>query len=197
MVEQNENDPEFLLCQYLDGQLGRRERLSLEKRLGDDPALREMLRQYASLDGCLADLAEQGPDGVDYDLQRTEIIAAVEKRTLLVPARRRPIFFRPVFALSAAAAMVLVAVSVWLVVLNLGSPPETGGVVSVKVLPVGPRTSGTGQVVVQVCRPGDDEPILAPPVAAGAAATPAGTIVVSFGPDTSPRPTLVDNMMVY
>ena len=42
------DDPEALLCDYLDGRLSHRQRRMLEKRLERDDGLREQLRQYAA-----------------------------------------------------------------------------------------------------------------------------------------------------
>lgn len=177
MSGSDETNVGFRLCQYLDGWLGRRDRLELEAQLERDEALREELRHYAALEEYLADVGRREIDGVDYDLQRREIVAAVERRALLRPARRRRVLLRPLFAATAAAAMVLVAVSLG-IYLHAGRP--AGPAVSVQWLPSAPRPSGTVEVSMTIAPPSFDELPLAPD-AGPAAAAPAGTVVVSVG----------------
>jgi anti-sigma factor RsiW len=117
MSEQERDNLEFELSQYLDGQLsGRRER-RLERRLEQDPALREELKKYASLEGGLASLAQRELAGLDYDAQRGEVVRMLERKRLLA-APRRAVIFRPVFAWGggalAVAAGLLVGMWAWM-----------------------------------------------------------------------------------
>jgi hypothetical protein len=197
MTEPQEKDLEFLLCQYLDGQLGRRERLELEQRLKSDESLGEELRRYVALDGYLVDLGQEEIDGVDYALQREEIVAAVERQALLPPARRRPLLLRPVFATLVAAASILVVVSAAMFLFAPDQPPES--VVSMKILPAAPAPTGAAVVSVKMSRPSFDAlPWTPRPTAASLVpAAPAGTVVVSIAPHVH-RPTRsADSMVIY
>lgn len=110
--EHNGEDTERLLVRYLDGELSDREAAELERRVETDGRLGELLRQYASLDGRLAELREHTAEGLDEELQRADIVAALERKVLLEgPSHRRRIMrFRPVAV--AAAAVVAIAVTV-------------------------------------------------------------------------------------
>ena len=78
MADEDVTQREFRLSQYLDGQMGRKERRLFEQQLQADPSLREELDLYASLEGMLGELALQEPEGLDvnYDQQRSQIVAA-------------------------------------------------------------------------------------------------------------------------
>jgi anti-sigma factor RsiW len=191
MADEEVNQTEFRLCQYLDGQLGRKERRQFEQQLQADPALREELELYASLEGMLGGLALGEPEGMDvnYDQQRAQIVAAAEKRALLAPARHAPFFLRPTFAVLAAAAVVLllVAGSFLLSPATVGptKPPAAAVAVTVQLLSAEPSRQGQGTVSVQFEPLGQEE---MPPESQATAlpATPAGTVVVSVGPAPAP-----------
>ena len=117
MADAEYDNLDLLLCRYLDGDLSRREQAKLEARLADEPALREELRLYASLDGHLPDLAGEAPAGVDYVRQRADIMAAVEREALLAAAPRRLLFRPAALGALAAAAAVLMIVSAGLLYL--------------------------------------------------------------------------------
>jgi anti-sigma factor RsiW len=188
-------DLEFLLCEYLDGELPRRRRRELDKRLEADEALREELRKYTALEARLGDLGGEEVEGIDYDLQRAEIVAAVEKRALLQAPRPRPIYLRPVFGALAAAASILLIISVGAFLLRPAAPPA-GRLVEVQIKPAAPLSGRLGAVRVELKRPNYDELPLAPDVAAVADAPP-GTVVVSIGPDLAPAATPAEALMVY
>jgi anti-sigma factor RsiW len=189
MADEEVNQREFRLCQYLDGQMGRKERRLFEQQLQADPALREELELYSSLEGMLGGLALQEPEGleVNYDQQRAQIVAAAEKRALLAPARHAPLFLRPSFAFMAAAAVVLllVAGSFLLKLPAVGPEKPAGPAVTMQVLAVEPSHEGQGLVSVQFEPLGQEE---MPPESQAAAlpATPSGTVVVSVGPAPAP-----------
>jgi anti-sigma factor RsiW len=198
MTEPIDENLEFRLCQYLDGQLGRREQAALEKRLAADPALRDELKRYAALNGQLGALRENagaGPE-VNYDLQRAEIVAAVERK-LLLARRRRPLVLRPVFGALAAAVVLLVSVGV-LVLLQTGPGTPVEPPVRVIVLPVAPPSGGAGEVLVRV-EPDEPEQIpSAPGEEAAPQDVPDGTVVVSIGAGTArAQPPLADAMVIY
>lgn len=196
MDKPRDDDLELQLCRYLDGQLPRRERLALEKRLDEDQALREELRRYAALDACLQEIAGGEVDGVDYDLQRAGIIAAVERKTLLAPPRRRPVMLRPTFLVLTAAASILLVFSVAMLVLRPPRPVDGTPLVLVEIPPVAPRPSGPVDVSVEISAPELDEMPLAPEPES-LDAMPAGTIVVSVRSRT-PRPAaLAEAMVIY
>jgi anti-sigma factor RsiW len=181
MNGQEQDNLEFELSQYLDGQLSGRRARQLERRLEQDPALRETLQRYAALDGRLVALGGAGLAGVDYDSQRAEVVRRLERRALLERRPARIIFLRPVFAMAggglAVAAAVLIAVLVW----RGGQPPvstPTVSEVSVAVLaPVVPR-GGEAQVTLRRL---EDREIRLADAEEGPHAPP-GTVMVSINP---------------
>jgi len=194
---------EQLLCGRLDGELSAEQAAELERRLKQDPALREELRRYAALQGHLAELGRQELRDVDYDAQLAEIMSAVERRALLRRAVvRRPLVLRPVFGIVAAAAAVLIVATVG--VLNYhpagpqGKPPgdvaQTPATpqpsVAVTVLPIAPVGAESGKISVEY--PPVDVMSLPVAIASDTVAPlspPPGTVAVSVGPigRTSPR----------
>jgi len=195
MAKPKDDDLEFRLSCYLDGQLPRRERLALEKRLRQDEALREELRRYAALEASLAELSAGEVGGVDYDRQRAEILAAVERKALLAPPRRPPILLRPAFRVLTAAASILLAVSAGVLLYQFLPPAETTPTVIVEIPPLAPRPSGPVQVTVEISAPEEEVPLASEPESLDE--TPAGTILVCVSPQ-APRPArLTDALVVY
>lgn len=192
MDEQRDEDLERQLCGYLDGQLSRREQARLEKRLAGDEALREELKRYAALDGHLAALGAEEVEGIDYDLQRAEIIAAVERKVLLARARRRRLLFRPVLGALAAAATVLLLASVAVMVFVPKRPVQpVGPAVHVELVRAAEPTAPDAEVIVRIEHVGSDE---VSPVAVEdtlPAEALAGTVVVSVGRGGAARPALL------
>ena len=192
-----DNELELLLCDYLDGQLGARRQAKLEKRLAADPELREELRKYAALDGHLAELAGGEVEGVDYERQRAEIVAAVERKVLLDAPIRRPILLRPAFGALAAAAVLLLAVGAGWLLLRPPAPPDPAAAsVSVEVLRSTPAPSGVVEVSMQFSPVGLDE-LVVDPDASTAAGAPGGSIVVSVGAGPTRRPRPAMPMVIY
>lgn len=185
MTDDNDNQlqDEFLLSQYLDGQLGERQAADLERRLAKDGTLRRQMELYAALEKKLSALAQDAaPADVDYDWQRQEIMAALERRSLLNNLQPRRMFLRrPVpMSLMAAAAAVVIAFGGWFVTHRAGSAAET---VASQVLPA---RMGSGAVEVAM----EIRPIAKDEAAAAIgkrdeklAKLPAGTVMVSVGTD--------------
>ncbi len=192
MNASHQDDVEFALCEYLDGALSGREARRLQRRLAEDPDLADELKRYAALDEALASVAGAGPDGVDYDLQRAEVIAAIERRALLQPPRRRVL--RPVFGALAAAAALLIGVMAWVVIVGRQTPPGPGEPVRVTLLSASPAVEGEGEVSVQITRPPVESLPLAPLAPRGG--MPGGTIVVSVGHDDNPGDA-AESLVIY
>ena len=183
-----QDDRELQLCEYLDGQLGRRQRRQMEQRLEQDDELREHLRQYASLDGLLGQLGKHKVEGFDFDEQRAEIVAAAEQRRCSARRTDGAVHFSAVAREPAAAASVLIVVGLaylfWnqpnTVVSNNSPAPE----VSVRMVhPVEPAAAAsTGTVMMRLARPSGQS-------APAAKASQGGTVTVSAGgPSRTIRP---------
>lgn len=198
MNESKRNDePEALLCDYLDGRLSHRQRRLLEKRLEQDDDLREQLRQYAALDGMLEQIAEQDVDGFDFGQQRSEIVAAAERKALLGQKRYRPVYLRPVFMGLAAAASLLLLVGVAVILLRQPAlMPPSAPAVTVHMLPAAERPAGQAVVSMTLSAPIGQVPQPPKPTTSGLAA-PRGTVVVSVGAHRHAKSKASDPMMVY
>jgi len=109
-MDQDKDNLEFKLSQLLDGDLDPTEEALLLARLREDSDLARQLAGYKHLDEMLEDLAV-APElsRVDYDAQRSEIMAKLEKKALLTAPRRLSIV-RIAFsgALAAAATLLIV-----------------------------------------------------------------------------------------
>jgi len=189
-------DPDLLLCDYLDGDLSRRERLRLERRIKAEEPLRDDLRRYGMLSGLIDELAEEGVEGVDYDLQRAEIISAIERKALLNPPRRRAMILRPRFWVTAAAASILLAVSAGLLVFGLYGGPADVPVAEMVMSGGAPAERGRQEISVQIAPPDLAEL----PIEMDAdphPGEPAGTIAVSFGAPSAGADTVGETMVVY
>lgn len=175
--DENE-DWEFLLSQYLDGQLSDRQAAELARRLEKDSRLREELTRYSRLNGELRVVDLEELDEIDYDDQRAGIMAAVERKALLEGLPRRRLVFRPVFRVLAAAAVLLMLASAGLLVFRHGGP--AAAVPQVKVAVLGQITpAADSQLIVRLKRLVAPEP--APVRRPQAGAMPAGTVMVSIG----------------
>ena len=195
MIEPRNKDLEYRLCQYLDGQLSRRERLAFEKRLQANEALRDTLGEYAALDRHLAELADTEIEGVDYDLQRAEIVAAVERKALLAPRRRRLIFRRPLLSALAAAASILIVASAALILFG-PAPPPGPPLVQVELTPAAPAPVGAPEIVMHMKPPSFDELPLSADVSPLLDA-PRGTVVVSVSPHALSPAVPTESLIVY
>lgn len=180
---------EFELCQYLDGQLGYFARRRMEKRLAQDPHLREELQKYAALDEQLASLGAGDIDGMDYSGQRQDIMASLERRNLL-EHRRRVIVLRPRFVggLVAAAALVAAAFGVWTMMKPVAAPVQAASEVTVAVL--APAAATSESVVEVTCQRMEMTEIrLAPPENLLSPDLPRGTVMVAAGRTPPPEVT--------
>jgi len=177
-------DIEFLLSEYLDGQLGGRAKAELERRLDADANLREELRRLGSLEGHLGEMGKQDIEGVDYDAHLEDIISAVTRKALLhAPPRRRVL--RPVFRVAAVAAGLFVAASVAWLFLRPG-PADGEPMADMRILPAAAAPEGPAEVLVTL-RGLEIEEVPLDPRPEGADgevpdAVPPGTVFVSVGP---------------
>lgn len=182
------DDVEFQLSQYLDGQLGFWAKRRMERRLAQDPAMREQLAAYAALEQHLSAAARQELAGVDYGSQRSAIASALERRKLLeARPRRATVVFRPVFvrpALALAAGLLLaVGLWAWFVRPGTGVRPNSVEVTVALVAPAGPATApGSGEAVMVMRRMEMGELHIAiPDDESGTQDCPPGTVMVSAG----------------
>lgn len=179
MNRQNDKEnPEYLLSQYIDGQLTRDQEENLSDRLATDEELRDQLRLYTSLNARL-DLDSDELDKIDYDGQRAAIVAAVERKILLEGLPRRRRILRPVFGALAAAALVLLVVSAGVLMFRKQTVPVAGPVISVMMLPETSAADSAGTMSVQMRRLDSAE--LVAMVEPARATIPSGTVVVLIG----------------
>jgi anti-sigma factor RsiW len=195
--EDERDDRELRLCEYLDGQLSHRQRRRLEKQLDQDEHLRDQLRQYAALDGLFGQLADLDVEGFDFGRQRAEIVAAAERKALLGRRSHRPIYFRPVFAGLAVAASLLLLVGVSVMLLsrpgNVSAPVPA---VSVRILPAAMHVGGKTVVYVTMSPlAGQESPPR--PTAVAKMFAPPGTVVVSTGAHRLIEPANPETMLIY
>ena len=181
-----EHDMEFLITQYVDGLLDPSRAAELERKLEADPALREQLRLYESLQGLLMADDRKALSGIDYDGQREEVIAAVQRRALAERLPSRPVILRPMFRVLAAAAAVLVVASVGLLVYRAGPRAEPEVSVAMRSAAVSPAGRGELEVSMRRVDPGMLAMSVLAPAAEGP--LPSGTVVVSAGPQTTTPP---------
>ncbi len=178
-AKMDNQDLEFQISQYIDGQLDPRQRQELEARLHADPAAAELLRQYKALQSHLGQLDAMGLDGIDFDSQRATIMASLERKALLTSRQRRVFVLRPAFiGAVAAAAVVLLAVTVGVKFLDFGSLATDGGAAIVKcqILPPAGASTEDGKPIVQAYAIQLDEAEEDETVAG----LPSGTVLVSI-----------------
>jgi anti-sigma factor RsiW len=150
----NEKDNlEFLLSQYLDGQLEPQEMERMEDRLGGDLELRREFQRYAKLDEMLAEM-RLPPElaAVDFDVQRQEIMAALERKSLLAGRSRFNVIRLTFAGVGALAAVAVIAVGTWLAIRTSTSTLNSSPLVRVEV--VNSISPSRGQVSVSVAGPG-------------------------------------------
>lgn len=162
---------EYLLSEYLDGQLTGRDKAKLERQLAEDTDLRAELRCYTALNEHLQAADAQELEQIDYNAQRAEIIAAVERKVLLEgPPRRRVrpavsifariwpvgsrrrLMLRRVAAPLAVAAVLLIGVSVGVLLFRPAGPRAQIGEVAVSVLPDTLVAMGPAELTVKLKR---------------------------------------------
>lgn len=192
MAGPEKDNLEYLISQYMDGQLTVRQEQGLRRRLEQDPALAEQWRQYQALDAQVSSVRAAALDAVDYAAQRSSIMGRLERKVLLEGPKRRVLVLRPAFwgAMAAAAAVVL-GVSVgwrWLQPAPVGSnaPPLAArnaplSVAQMRV--VAPEALAKGEAVVKVSLPRLDDQAVGPrPRLHSPGRLPSGTVMVSIMP---------------
>lgn len=117
MSEKQNKNLEFQITQYLDGLLDKEESAQLEAQLQADPELRKVFNDYQALHVNLESLAEDLPE-MNFGLQRQQIMSQIALKTQAMPVKLTRRIFKPVFALAAVAAIVLIAFGVLMVARN-------------------------------------------------------------------------------
>jgi anti-sigma factor RsiW len=181
---------ELMLCRYLDGELDPRQRADLERRMAEEPSLREDLARYQALGEALTGLGEEEVPGIDYEAQRSAIMERLERRALLrAPAARRVLIFRGVLTGLAAAAVVLIAATIAINLFHgtgpVVTPPDTpqGSASMAMLRPEGAATGGTSGTVSVAILPVDvmELPLSTASELGDSREAPSGTIAVSVG----------------
>lgn len=187
MSELNEydgQDVEQRLVRYLDGELSDREAAELEARVERDDRLRELLRQYAALDGRLAELRDRGAEELDAELQRADIVAALERKVLLEGPSRgsRVIRLKPLAAGLAAAAVIAIATAFVLMLPGARDTTDAPGepFVRASMLPAG-ETTATEGFVESHPMPLEHMQVRLSPELRRETGVPSGTVYVSSG----------------
>jgi hypothetical protein len=176
------------LQEYVDGTLSHREREKLETRLERDESLRAELDAYRSLQEHLDEELDHTVPGVDYEGMREEILAAVERKVIMQgPSTRRMLRWPRVAAGLAAAAAIVIAVSVWLTVYTGPRPGPPVEEASVSVVPPAPETGGEEVASVSLAHPQWDQVVLSPEAIGEDARNdlPAGTVMLSVGDESA------------
>lgn len=185
MTSPMDDNLEFQLSQYLDGQLPPAEAARLQQRLAEDSNLRDELRLYQSLERRLDALAADGPSEIDFRAQRQNILAALERKSLLT-VRRRPLVFRPVFITSFASAIAAAVLLLWglgplLTHATHAPAPQSAAQITVALLPQAPP-AGPTQAVIEL-RPMalGELPVDVGHQELAQSDMPAGTVLMSVG----------------
>lgn len=177
----SEQQLEFLLSQYIDGQLDQAGQEDLQRRLQADDELSEQLRQYERLDALLGETNPAGLAEADFHIQRSQIRSQLERDALLGHHRRRVL--RPVmYAVTSIAAAIVVAVSAWVLTRSDAPVDRTGpGPNRAVVHLAGPdgQLAHAGMPLVSLAGTPADEtgPAITPRTS-----LPRGTIVVNVAP---------------
>ncbi|MCL2701136.1 MAG: hypothetical protein FWE88_05525 [Phycisphaerae bacterium] len=174
---------EFKLSQLLDGDLPPDEEALLLARLRDDDELAKTYAGYRRLDDMLEDLAV-APElsAVDYDAQRADIMACIEKKALLTYSPRKRVLPWVFGGALSAAAVAMLAIGAFIVfrtatVVPTPPQPTAGSVASVLVPPhmaalgsvesaiepFADDSEGVSIVQIRISYPSDDEFMLADP----------------------------------
>ena len=117
--DNNQDQQEFLLNQYLDGDLDEVARGEVERQLADDPGLAALAEQLGRTDRLVQDWAGPVPE-LDWDRFAEEVARRREQAERL---RRRRRLFR-LFAPLSAAAAILLLISVFYAVDRPFAPDE-------------------------------------------------------------------------
>ncbi len=146
MSEKQEKTWEFQISQYLDGLLTEAESTELQAQLKSNPELQEIFEQYQALEGNLESLADDLPE-IDFDLQRREIMDRIASRAQASPVKLTRRILRPIFAVTAAAAVVLIAFALYTISRTFMPSPIPQRVQSVALRP---SPVQTGEVLASV-----------------------------------------------
>jgi len=182
MDESKDNlELEQMLSRLADGDLPADQAEKLRRQIDASGELRRLMGQYEALDEHLAAIGGEDLNGLDYDAQRGRIMAQLERKALLGELRPRRRILRPVFAVMSAAAVVLIAASVWFMI--NARPPEPVEQMIVELVPVAPAPVGEVKVVLSPQPLDWDKLALATAEDAPAGNIPPGTVMVSVGMD--------------
>lgn len=180
------DEAEFRLGQYLDGELNPYRKVELEERLGRDEWLKAQKRLYESLQTQI-ELYRRPPVGVDYAAQRARIMKAVaelaSRNARLAMADHktaRVLYIRPLMAMAAAAAVLILGVVVWFAVRPHFQRPAKSFEAVAMVVPPSIAKDG-GRAAVQISPPSWDEVFAPIPVGQNRMVS-SGTVLVSIGP---------------
>jgi anti-sigma factor RsiW len=113
----DKNDLEYRISLYLDGLLEPSEAAEIESLAERDSAVAAELRRYRRLQGHLEEFSRRTTGAIDFDAQRANIRAELERRELLRDHRKPAMVLRlrPAYAALAVAALLLVVASAaWL-----------------------------------------------------------------------------------
>ncbi|MFP4214539.1 MAG: hypothetical protein ACLFVH_01325 [Phycisphaerae bacterium] len=193
------DDLDRLMQEYVDGTLEGRRLREFERRLENDESLRGELEAYSALARQIEAELDRDVPGVDYEAMRADILAAVERKVIMQgPSHSRLLRWRPMVGGLAAAAAIVLAVSVWLVV---STPSQTNvGVeqASVSMVPAAPEQGGEEFVSVSLAEPQWDQVVLSPEAAFDSLEDlPAGTVMVSVGEESADSAALEYPILVH
>ena len=177
--QQDKVNQDYLLSRYLDGELTRTEEAQLQRLLTRDGELRQELRRYSVLDEQLQAMGQAEPQDIDYDAQRADIIAAVERKVLLEGPLRRRLILRPAVRILAAAAALLIVASVG-VLIFISATEKVAPVVKFTVTPETFAIMGVSKSQMEM-KQLDETTIAFAPLARGTPTVPPGTVLVSIG----------------
>ncbi|MFW5731845.1 MAG: hypothetical protein ACOCZU_01420 [Planctomycetota bacterium] len=193
------DDLDRLMQEYVDGTLEGRRLREFERRLENDESLRGELEAYSALARQIEAELDRDVPGVDYEAMRADILAAVERKVIMQgPSHSRLLRWRPMVGGLAAAAAIVLAVSVWLVV---STPSQTNAGVeqaSVSMVPAAPEQGGEEFVSVSLAEPQWDQVVLSPEAAFDSPEDlPAGTVMVSVGEESADSAALEYPILVH
>jgi len=175
-------DIEFLLCEYLDGQLDAEAAREVEELLASDEGLKKQLRLYRGVDDCLRARAGQAA-GIDYEGQREDILAAVERRALVAPVPRRVLAFPRMVRALAVAALVLITVSAGILIYRNEPAEVSESQIEVKLVSSTSLQPEGDVLKISLVGTGSPRPENYTD-SAGAGSVPPGTVVASISEET-------------
>jgi anti-sigma factor RsiW len=146
------DDREFRICRYIDGEMTDAETAAFEAQADQDAELRLDIERYRRLEDALGAVGDE-PAPVDETAQRTAILSALQQQQQRRPSRVQRLVLKPALAGLAAAAMFLLALGTYLVVVGSGvqepgkpTPSGDGDVATASMALVGPGQADGGAV---------------------------------------------------